>query len=143
MASFKALNWSPNEMIGEAKMDTMTDNSEFLFANTPRALYTLPGIARVEGVRIASGRALFTARNTDSAGVTVTFGNFFSNGCQPIITNGIMSEGQIMIFAVIHGIGVLVPDNSGFQIEVNIAQTDKKLDKITRAFYVSWQAMGY
>jgi hypothetical protein len=143
MSAFKALNWSPNEMLGESKIDAMTDNSEFLFANTPRALYTLPGVARVEGVRLCSGRALITARASDSAGVTVSFGNYFSNGCQPIITTGVNIEGTVQIHCVFHGIGMLIPDHTGFQIEVNVDTPTKATDKIARSFYVSWQALGY
>lgn len=141
--AFKAVSFSPNELISDPKMDIITDNEDFLFRNTPRAIYTLPGIARVEGVRFASGRALISRSVSDSASVDVTFGNYFSNGCQPIITNGIISDNQTQVFCVVHGIGKIIPDHTGFRIEVNIAATNKKLDKIARGFYVTWTAMGY
>lgn len=143
--TFRAINWTPNEQIGERKMDQMADNSEWLYRNTPRAIYTLPGgIRRVEGVKMASGRAIITKRDRDSATVEVRFGNYFSSRCEPNITTGIVSaNSQGRVFCVVHGIGRLIPDNRGFQVGVNIAATTKKLDKIAQTMYVTWQAMGY
>lgn len=143
--SFKAVNWTPNELLAEAKTDQMSDNADYLFANTPRAVYTLPGgLRRAQGIKIASGRVLIAKTlKSDSASATVRFGNFFTANCDPIVTTGIVSEGQRKIFCVINGIGQLQPDNTGFQVGVNIAAESKKTDKIATSFYVAWQAMGY
>lgn len=143
--SFKAVNWTPNELLAEAKTDQMSDNADYLFANTPRAIYTLPGgLRRAQGVKIASGRVLIAKdMKSDSGAVTVRFGNFFTANCDPIITTGIVATGQRKIFCVINGIGQLQPDNTGFQVGVNIASENKKKDNISHSFYVTWQAMGY
>lgn len=143
--AFKAVNWTPNEMIGDAKADQISANAQYLFENTPRAVYTLPGgLRRVEGVKIASGRVIIgRRRKSDSATATVRFGNYFSTRCEPIITNGIVSEHQTRIFCTISGIGRLQPDARGFRVGVNIAADRKKNDRIARSFYVTWSAMGY
>lgn len=142
--SFKAVNWTPNELVGERKTDQMAENADWLFRNTPRALYTLPGgLTRTEGVKVAAGRVIIGKKDGDNANATVRFGNFFSVRCEPIVTNGIVSETQTRIFATISGIGRLQPDNRGFNVGVNIAADKKANDKITRSFYVTWQAMGY
>lgn len=142
--TFKALNWTPNEQVGERKMDTLADNTEWLYDNTPRSIYTLPGgIRRVEGVKIASGRVVIAKRNSDSAAAEVRFGNFFSTRCEPNITTGVVSSGQSRIFCTFSGIGKLIPDHRGFRVVVNVAALAKKNDKIARTMYVSWQAMGY
>lgn len=143
--SFKAVNWTPNELLAEAKTDQLGDNGEWLYVNTPRAIYTLPGgLRRVDGVRIASGRVFIAKKDkSDSDTATVRFGNFFTARCDPIITTGIVSEHQRKIFCVVSGIGQLQPDNRGFQVGVNIAAESKKKDVIAHSFYVSWQAMGY
>jgi len=141
---FRAVNWSPNELVGEDKMTQISANMNWLRDNTPRVVYTLPsGLRRVEGVRIASGRIMIAARKSDDATATVRFSNFFSSRCQPNITTGIVATGQVRIFCVTHGIGQLQPDDRGFQVVVNIAAENKKTDKIAKSFYVHWQAMGY
>lgn len=143
--SFKAVNWTPNELLGETKTDQMGDNADYLFTNTPRSIYTLPGgLRRAQGVKIASGRVLIAKDpKSDSASATVRFGNFFTANCDPIITTGIVSSGQAKIFCVINGIGQLQPDNTGFQVGVNIAAESKKKDNIAHSFYIAWLAMGY
>lgn len=143
--TFRAVNWTPGEMISDPKADQMTENAQWLFENTPRAIYTLPGgLRRVEGVKVAAGRVVIGRRpKTDSANETVRFGNYFSPRCEPIITTGIVSEHQTKIFCTISGIGKLQPDSRGFEVGVNIAADKKKNDKIARSFFVTWQAMGY
>jgi hypothetical protein len=143
--TFKAVNWTPNELVGEAKMDTLVANADWLYKNTPRTLYTLPGgIRRVEGIKIAAGRIIiYKDKTTDTATVEVRFGNYFSSRCEPIITTGIISEGQPRIFCVYNGIGQTFPDHRGFQATINIAAGTAANDNIARSFAVSWQAMGY
>lgn len=142
--AFRALNWTPNEMVSDSKVDQMTANADDLFRSTPRAVYKVAGLTRSEGVRMASGRVIIGRRkNADSASATVRFGNYFTPTCEPIITNGIVSEHQTNIFATISGIGRLQPDAQGFQVSVNVAADKKVQDKIARSFYVTWAAMGY
>lgn len=143
--TFTAVNWTPNELAGETKFDTLSANADWLYLNTPRAIYTLPGgIRRVEGIKIAAGRAIiFKDTTTDQATVEVRFGNFFSTRCEPIITTGIACEGQPRIFAVYNGIGQMFPDHRGFQTTINIAAGQEENDNIARTFAVTWQAMGY
>jgi len=142
--TFKAVNWTPSEMIGERKMDTLADNADYLYKNTPRSIYTLPGgIRRVEGLKLATGRAIITKRNRDDAVVEVRFGNYFSSYCEPNITTGVISASQPRVFCTINGIGRLIPDSRGFQVGVNIAANNKKKDKIVKTMYVAWSAMGY
>ena len=126
-------------------MDQLANNVQWLFENTPRAMYTLPsGLRRVEGVRMSAGRVLIPRRTkSDTASATVRFGNFFSSSCEPIITTGIVTTHQRKIFVIINGIGRLNPDHTGFQVEVEVAAEGKKKDKIANSFYVTWQALGY
>lgn len=142
---FKAVNWTPNEKLGETKTNQMADNAQWLYDNTPRAVYTLPGgLRRIEGVRIAAGRVIIAKnKQSDSETTQVRFGNFFSTRCEPIITTGIVAEHQARIFCVTNGIGKLQPDHRGFNVSVNIAAEGTKNDAILRSFYVTWQAMGY
>jgi hypothetical protein len=142
--TYKAVNWTPGESIGERKSDQMAENVDYIYRNTPRTIYTLPsGLTRSEGIKIAAGRVIIAKKPKDSADATVRFGNFFSNLCQPLITTGIVSKNQTKIFATISGIGQLQPDNRGFNVAVNIAADKKKKDKILESFYVTWQAVGY
>lgn len=142
---FRAVNWTPNERLGESKTDQMNDNAEYLYQRTPRAVYTLPGgLHRAEGIKICSGRVVIAKRpKTDAATVRVSFGNFFSSRCEPIVTTGVVSEKQTRIFCVVNGLGKLQPDTRGFNVEVNIARTNKRKGKLAHSFYVAWQAMGY
>ncbi len=140
---FKAVNWAPNELVGEVKMDTLAGNATWLYNNTPRAIYTLPsGLRRVEGVKIAAGRVLITPKKTDSATAQVRFDGFFSPESEPIITTGVVSTFQYKIHCIINGIGKLQPDHRGFYVGVNVAADVKKYDKISSSFYVTWQALG-
>lgn len=141
---FRAVSWAPSELIGEDKMDQLAYNVNYLRDHKVGGLYTLPGGARrEEGVRIAAGRVRIGRSKDDSSSAGVRFGRFFSTGCEPIITTGIVAEGQRKIFCILNGYGRLQPDHRGFQVHVNVMADAKRNDKIASAFYISWQALGY
>lgn len=142
--AYRAISWNPNEVLAGSKMDTLTNNMDYLYNYTPRAQYTLPsGLNRVEGVRLVSGRATIGPQKSDNGAVTVNFANAFSTGCQPIIVATPVTNKFTKIFCTIQGIGQIVPDNRGFVGYVNVASEIKSNDKITQTIYLTWMAMGY
>lgn len=142
--TFRVVNWAPNELVGEDKMDQLNANTEWLFRNTPRAEYTLPsGLRRDTGIKIASGLVRFPPSKLDNAVGSVRFGNFFSVNCEPIITTGVYTNGTRKFFAVVSGFGTLKPDHRGFQAGVKIEASYDKNDKFESTVYVSWIALGY
>ena len=137
------MNFQPSQLLDEAVLDQLATNETWLYENTPRAVYTLANIRRNEGVRIISGRALIGATKKNNAVATVRFGNFFSSGCNPNITTGIVSANQRKFFVTIDGIGVTYPDNRGFNVHVYLdAPASVKQPKITRSIYNPWTAIG-
>lgn len=142
--AFKAINWSPNEVIGETKMDQLSTNLDWLFRNTPRAVYTYGGIRRSEGVKLMGGRILIPKdTKRDTASKQVSFGNFFTVNSTPLVTTGIVSDNQGRIFCTLSGIGRMLPNHTGFIARVNINALAKRNDKITKSFYIDYSAMGY
>lgn len=141
--AFQAVSFQPNQLLDENILNQLASNQTWLFENKPSAVYTYRAIRRQEGVKIISGRALIGATKSNNAHTTVRFGNFFSSGCNPNITNGIVSGNQRKFYVTIDGIGVTYPDNRGFQIHVYLGGNAKKQEKITNSIYISWQAMGY
>lgn len=140
---FKVISWSPNELVSDDKLDAMVSNDNWLRDNMTQGYYTGHGVARKEGVKIAGGLALITARKADTAAKRVDFNNFFLSVCKPIVTTGIISGQQRRIWCTVDGIGKLHPDNRGFFVNVAIHAEHKKNRRIARNMYVSWQALGY
>jgi hypothetical protein len=140
---YRAVSFKPYELLTDDALNQNASNIQWLFENTPRVLYTTNRLKRAEGVRIACGRAAFEKKNNDQASQAVHFNNFFSQGCQPIITTGIVSTGQRKIFCTMSGLGQLHPTNQGFRLQVEVAATVQKYDKIAKQFWVTWMAMGY
>lgn len=142
--AFNPISWSPSENITDEKMQQYADNLQWVYDNTPRALYTNPsGLKKPTGVRIVAGKALITARNAQTASVRVQFGNAFSNGCFPIITTGINNTFQDRVFSRFQGIGQVQPNHTGFQLFIEIPSYTKTKEIIKNNFYVHWTAIGY
>lgn len=141
--AFKVLSWSPYDPITDEKLQGMVDNDNYLRDNMTRSQYGANGITKTTGVKIASGLALITARKGRSATRSVFFGNYFSDGCKPIVTTGTVSISQRMIWVTHYGPGSnLIPTRDGFTVFVYV-DTETKKKNITRNFYVSWHALGY
>lgn len=140
---FKVVSWSPNDVITDEKLGAMVNNDEYLRDNMMRGRYHGNGTTRLTGLRMASGMALITARKSASATKWVDFGNYFTEGCKPLVTTGIMSSSQRQIFATFDGPGnKWQPTRDGFQVHVYVV-SNSKTKKISRNFYVTWHALGY
>ncbi len=126
----------------DGKMDQLGSNEQWLFENKPNVNYNAHGVRRATGIKIMSGITAF-AQNTLNGVQTrpVYFSNFFSVGCQPIVTTGVVSF-QLRIWVIHNGFGVMFPDHRG--MELAVAAVDYTLkSKIERPFWVTWIAMGY
>ena len=141
VTQYRAVRWSPNELIGEDKMNQMSTNMDWIAQNTPRALYTIDGLKTQQGIKIAAGMAFFQGSTTKdgSESESVIFGDFFSPNCMPIITTGSVSIYMRSFFVGLHGLNGLKPDARGFII--NARRPSGK--PFPRSFYVAWQALGY
>lgn len=137
---YKPITWSPNELITEDKLDQIANNSQWLFENTPRAVYEAYGVKRTTGVKIAAGTVLFNGSKTAFQTKAVYFSNFFSAASKPVVTTGVISF-QRRTFVITNGFGVYQPDSRGFEIVVECESTS--VNKIERDFYVSWMAVGF
>jgi hypothetical protein len=140
---YKVISWNPYELITEDKMNQDAYNVHWLYENTPRVIYTSPSVNRTQGIKIACGRVEFTKKNDDEDERNISFGGFFSNGCHPVVTVSVTSPGQRKIFAVTSGLNQLHPNENGFKIKIEVAAQANKVDKIKKAFWVHWIAMGY
>lgn len=143
--SFSAVSWSPSEIITDEKMQQFSDNVQWVYDNTPRALYTLPnGLIKPTGVRFIGGMTGFGRDpSNDRAQIYVGFGSAFSVGCVPIITIGINNTFQTKVAHRFSGGAQLLPDHTGFGLYVQVMATQASQDFIEQAFFVHWIAMGW
>lgn len=140
---FQVVSWNPLDPITDDKLDAMVNNDNWLRDNQVRGRYGANGVNKDTGIRIASGLALITSGKSAQKSKYVSFGNYFSDSCKPIVTTGIVSASQRQIYATIDGPGSKPqPTRDGFQVHVHVTSSNKK-KKISRNFYVSWHALGY
>lgn len=143
MAEFKVISWSPLDPITDEKLDAMVSNDNYLRENMVTGLYSGNGVSRATGVRIASGLVQITASKSNQQTRSVSFGNFFSQACKPIVTTGVMSNSHRQVYATFDGPGgAISPTRDGFRVTVNVDAASKN-KKIKRNFYVSWHAIGF
>lgn len=140
---FKVISWAPLDPVDDEKLDAMVSNDNWLRDHQVRGRYGANGVNRDTGIRLASGLCLITSGKAASQTKFVTFGNYFSDSCKPIVTTGIVSATQRQIYVTIDGPGSKPqPTRDGFQVHVYVNSTNKA-KKISRNFYVSWHAIGY
>lgn len=143
MSEFKVVSWAPLEPITDEKLDAMVGNDNWLKENMVQGQYKGHGVSKTTGVKIVTGLVGIPAGKRNQVTKNVSFGNFFSTACKPIVTTGIISSNHRMIFATIDGPGSsFYPDRNGFQVHVYVDSTSKT-KKISRSFYVSWIAVGF
>lgn len=138
--AYKPISWQSLDLATTDKLQQMNANIDYLKDNTPRA--RLRGVGRDTGIRILAGIAVIP-RQKDSAGSQgVKFGEFFSTGCNPIITTGIITQ-ETRIHVTIRGLNSFIPNEDGFVVHAQMDNPDAKKNKLDSKLYVHWQAIGY
>lgn len=138
---YQPIQWSNQEPLFKDKLNQMTNNDQWLFENMPKLYYNVSGIKRSTGIKAAAGFGVFNASANRYAAGTVTFGDYFSQGCQPVVVLGaLQTYPQREVIATIRGIGTIMPDHRGFEVYLTAVGTAKKISSIV---YAPWIAIGY
>lgn len=135
--------WNDSEITSTDKLNQMGNNEQWLFENTPRVYYNAAGVSRTSGVKVLAGTAIIAPTNTSYANAQVSFGTFFSTGCMPIVSLGIMSYPTFRLTVAFSGIGQVLPNNNG--IFIRLTSTDPTLanQKIANTVYVNYIVIGW
>jgi hypothetical protein len=142
---YSPITWVDNDPTYTEKLKAMTNNDQWLFENSPRMLYNAFGVKRTSQVKIASGVLVFPPMAAMSAGKKVYFGNFFTAGCRPVITTGMVYGNEYRIHVGMRGVDYTqFPDHRGFHVQISMDHsTVQKYNRLTRSCYLQWIACGY
>lgn len=141
---FKPVSWAPNQPITSEKLNAMASNDTYLRQTMVRGHYSAVGVNRVEGVKIMAGMIPFAPTKALHTARRVSFANFFSASCKPVVTTGLISAASKMVFVSVDGPGGhLLPTRDGCEISVMPFAYVQKNRKINATLYVAWHAVGY
>lgn len=141
---YKATSWQDNEPLFTSKLNTMSNNDQWLYENAPRMLYSAYGTKRTEGLKIAAGVKACTPNPAGFQQDVVYFGSFFSESCSPVVVTGLIHQGEVRITFGVKGIGQTYIDHRGFEILGGaIPSTFYKWNAMTKPFWIPWIAVGY
>lgn len=139
---YKPVSWN-GEPITDAKLNTMTNNDQWLFENAARLRYTSNELVRDAGLKVLAGRTPHPKNVNNFVYVDIDFANYFTEGCNPVVTATVESNGGFMHRSHCVVQGRQGPGNSigtnGFTVIItNEAQTT-----IAEAGWINWIAVGY
>ena len=145
VTQYKDLAWGPTEALDMDKLNTMVNNSRYLFERAPKLYYSAYGVKKDTGIRIACGVATVPPKKVDVQYINVSFGTFFSTSCKPVITLSITSPHNGRVIPTIYGIaGVNTqPDNTGFVARLAETELNAKANYFDKTMYLNWIAVGY
>jgi hypothetical protein len=142
---FQVISWAPNDPITDEKLDAMVSNDGWLRDNMVMARYKSSGVTRDIGIKLAAGLVRIQAgKGIDRTPPTVSFDGFFSQGCQPIVTTGLVTPGQRQVFHTIKGPGnSVLPTRDGFTAQIHVVTAKNKPKRIIKTMFLSWHALGW
>lgn len=137
---YRPVQWNEGP-IELGKLQTMAQNEQWLFENTPKMLYKSNGVNRTESLKIAAGSAPYSAVARTWLSFDIYFGNYFSPGCRPIVVATVQSRGDHgWYYHNIRGIGKAETiDHRGFHCFVLV----RKDMQIVAGGFVHWIAVGW
>lgn len=139
---YAPVQWTPGP-ITLPGLQQMANNEQWLFENMPAMYYTGPQIKRTGGLKIAAGRLPFPSTKQGYIDMNVYFGNFFTSGCNPVVTTTVHSYYRGRKFASVMGLGGATNiDSRGF-MAVICAVEPVGQDNSIHGGILNWMAVGY
>lgn len=145
VSAFKDLAWNDDDTADKDKLNLMVNNTRYLFERAPRLYFNGYGVKKDTGIKIASGTAIIPPKKSISQAINVYFGTFFTPGCKPVITTGIVSHYNGRVSDTMHalkGIGY-VPDHTGFVARFGMVELNAATNYFVKTMYLHWIAVGY
>jgi hypothetical protein len=140
---YKAVSWG-NEPVAQDKLNTMTNNDQWLYENTPRISYSTYGIKRTSGIKILAGIVVVPKSSTLNSSASADFGTFFSAGCKPVIVATVQrTSARGRYHLVIQGINSYYPDSQGFKVAIAADEVNVANNVIDTTPYVHYIAIGW
>lgn len=139
---YKPVAWTEGPL-QVSKLQQMADNDQWLFENGARMLYYAHGISRATGNKMLCGFMLFPAYQLQLQSATQYFPNFFSAGCQPVVTASLYSIGLKKVHLMLTGIGRDLPDHRGFAAYLSTDDNTSSTNYFHSVTRLGWIAMGY
>lgn len=84
---YKNVTWPIGAPVVTDTLNDMANNDQWLFENMPRIQYSAHGIKRNSGIKILAGVTRYPGNETVAEGsaVDISFGSFFTPGCNPVV----------------------------------------------------------
>lgn len=145
VTAFNNVTWG-EEDVTAAKLNSMAQNSLWLYENLPKAhLLTYGGIRKDEKVKIAAGVITIPKSKEKIQQLKVDFDSFFTKNCKPIIVCTIVSHQNSKYVVTTYGIRGqgYVPLDDGFMARVAVFETNANVNFFNKTSYLNWIAMGY
>lgn len=145
---YKPTSWN-GEPITNAKLNQMSNNTQYIFERMPKIRYTLPGgsgFTRDTTLKMIAGKTPFVASpNADWSDCQVLFGTFFTVGCKPIVTAVVAdsTSGQRRRLSVRALSGSEIDHNGFYAHVVQAVQPGNAVPKLSSGGWVHWHAVGY
>ena len=142
-SSYKRLTWG-NEPILTGKLQTMVDNTDFVYAHMPNVKYTRAGVNRESGVKILAGAIHVPKKHAANKKRDVYFGSFFSAGCFPIIIASVNAAPQSRYIVNTRNLDdTWLPDNRGFKAVISTNELTKKNNYMHFGVMLTYIAVGW
>lgn len=130
------------EPLTNDKLNQMCNNEQYLFDRATKIRYSVNGLIRETGLKVLAGKTPFPARrDANFIYVNVSFGNFFTAGCHPVVTatveatSGSLHRSKV----VLQKQGSSDIDNAGFVAVV----TGDTYAYLAVGGWVHWTAVGF
>lgn len=141
---YRPVSFVDGEPLDVNKLNTIAQNLQWLYENTPRISYKAYGLVKSSGAKILAGNATVPARKSTLSYATVYFGTFFSQGCQPIVVaTPVQNTTRTRFETVVKGIGRVYPDHRGCQVGVTTDEYNATYNNHAYNLPVQWIAIGW
>lgn len=143
MADIIDVSWS-SEPISVEKLQIMAENTRKIRNLVPTMIFKSNGINKDTGLKIMAGSVVAQPSKNRSQTNDIHFGNFFSVGCNPIVSVETYSEIQKILHVGVHGLGnATLPTHIGCSVYLRYDGPSGGKGSVDNPVHLGWIAVGW
>lgn len=118
VTSYKPVYWG-EEPTTSAKLNQMVNNTQWVYENMPRIQYSAYGVKKSNSVKMIAGTVVVPANGALWSSADVSFGNYFTPGCKPVVVTARQpTNGKWRFHHLVRGFSDNTPDHRGVRMAI-------------------------
>lgn len=140
---YQDVTFADDQLLDASTMQTIAGDLRYLYDNMPAVYYRAYDVKKNTGMKIACGVVQMVPHKIAGIGRDVSFGNYFSASCRPVVVTDHAGTGDTVMRIAAQGGASNIINHTGFRVFLHNMESGKVKSYFPVSQYIHWIAIGW